>query len=113
MSSWPMLDPGKMVHQISILQETTVSDISGTAQAWAPFVDAWAQIDPVRGIDVLKSGQDTTQLYLTVKIRWQDGIKANMQVQTVNGTYVIQAVENPGNRNIILILNCVALGQNQ
>jgi SPP1 family predicted phage head-tail adaptor len=108
-----MLDPGKMVHRISILQETTVSDISGTAAAWTPFVTTWAQIDPVRGIDVLKAGQDTTQLYLTVKIRWQTGIMANMRVQTLNGIYVIQAVENPGERSVILVLNCLALSQNQ
>lgn len=113
MSAWPMLDPGKMVHRISILQETTVDDVSGTAPDWTAFVDTWAQIDPVRGIDVLRAGQDTTQLYLAVKIRWQVGILANMRVQTLNGTYIIQAVENPGNRNIILVLNCIALGLNQ
>jgi SPP1 family predicted phage head-tail adaptor len=110
---WPQLDPGKMVHQITILQQTTATDVSGTSIAFTPFVTTWAQIDPVRGIDVLKSGQDTTQLFLTVKIRWQAGIMANMQVQTLNGTYVIQAVENPGERNVILVLNCLALSQNQ
>lgn len=108
-----MLDPGQMIHRVSILQETTIDDISGTAPAWTPFVDTWAQIDPVRGAEVLKSGQDTAQLYLTVKIRWQVGILANMRVQALNGLYLIQTVENPGNRNVILILNCIALGLNQ
>lgn len=113
MSSWPMLDPGKMIHRVRILQQTTVTDISGTAAAWMPFIDTWAQIDPVRGIDVLKAGQDTTQLYSTVKIRWQTGILPNMRLQTLNGSFIIQAVENPGERNVILILNCIGLGLNQ
>jgi SPP1 family predicted phage head-tail adaptor len=113
MSSWPMLDPGKMVHRVVIMQQTTVSDISGTAPAWVPFVTTWAQVDPVRGTEVLKAGQDTAQLFLTVKIRWQAGIATNMQVQALNGTYLIQTVENPGERNVILVLNCIALGLNQ
>jgi SPP1 family predicted phage head-tail adaptor len=108
-----MLDPGKMVHWVSILRQTTTTDVSGTSIVWTEFVKTWAQIDPVRGSDVLRGGQDTTQLYLTVKIRWQTGILPNMRVQSNNGTYIIQAIENPGERNVILILNCIALGLNQ
>jgi head-tail adaptor len=111
--AWPTLDPGEMIHRIRILQETTVEDISGTAPAWVPFLDTWAKIDPVRGTDLLKSGQDTAQLFLTVKIRWQTGVLSNMQLLTLNGTYIIQTVENPGERNVILILNCLALGLNR
>jgi SPP1 family predicted phage head-tail adaptor len=113
MSSWPSIDPGKMVHQITLLQQQTVTDISGTTIRWVPFVRTWAQIDPVKGSDVLRSGQATTQLFLTVKIRWQTGVLPNMRVQSLNGTYVIQAIENPGERNVILILNCLALALNQ
>lgn len=112
MQGWPKIDPGQMVHQITILQQQVGTDISGAIVTWVPLVVAWAQIDPVRGTDVIKSGQDTTQLFLTVRIRWQSGILPNMRVQTLNGTYVIQAVENPGERNVILILNCLALGAN-
>jgi SPP1 family predicted phage head-tail adaptor len=113
MSAWPQLDPGKMIHRVTILKETSVTDVSGTAIAWTEFVATWAQIDPVRGLEVLKSGQDTAQLFLTVKIRWQSGILSNMRVQALNGTYIIQTIENPGMRNVILILNCLALGLNQ
>jgi head-tail adaptor len=109
-----MLDPGEMIHRIRILQETTVEDISGTAPAWVPFLDTWAKIDPVRGTDVLKSGQDTAQSFMTIKIFWQPGILANMRVQTLDGTFIIQGKpEDPGNRHVILILNCIGLGVNQ
>jgi head-tail adaptor len=109
-----MLDPGEMIHRISILQETAVSDISGTSAAWVPFVSMWAKIEPVRGTDLLKSGQDTAQSFMTIKIFWQPGILANMRVQTLDGTFIIQGKpENPGMRNVILILNCIGLGVNQ
>jgi SPP1 family predicted phage head-tail adaptor len=113
MGAWPSIDPGKAVHLVTLLQQRTVSDISGTSIQWVPFVsDVWAQIDPVKGIDVIRGGQDTTQLFLTVKIYWQRGVLPKMRLQTLNGTYVIQAVENPGERNIILVLTCLALGSN-
>jgi head-tail adaptor len=67
----------------------------------------------VSGTDVLRGGQDTTKLFLTVTIRWQTGIVPTMRVQSLNGTYVIQAVENPGERNVILTLRCLGLGVNQ
>lgn len=108
-----MIDPGKMVHWVTILRQTTTTDISGTSIAWVEFVKTWAQIEPVRGAQVLKAGLDTTQLFLTVGIRWQAGILPNMRVQSNNGTYTIQSIENPGERNVILILNCIALNLNQ
>lgn len=113
MQGWPSIDPGQMVHQVTILQQQQATDISGTTTIWVPFVTTWAQIDPVRGTDIIKSGQDTAQLYLTIKIRWQRGIVPNMQVKSLNGTYVIRSIENPGERNVILVLTCLGLGVNQ
>jgi len=108
-----MVDPGAMVHVVWIYQSVTVEDASGTSTEWRPLLKTWAQIEPVRGAEVIKSGQDTTQLYLTLKIYWQPNIKATMRVDSLNGSYLIQSIENPGERNIVLILNCLALGTSQ
>jgi SPP1 family predicted phage head-tail adaptor len=110
---WPAIDPGRLIHRIAIQRQTTTTDISGTVVAWSDFVTTWAAIEPVRGLEVLRAGQDTTQLYLTVTIRWQSGILPNMRVRSSNGTYEIQSIENPGERNILLVLNCLALGNSQ
>ena len=110
---WPSIDPGKLVQQITILQQTQSSDISGTVAVWTPLRTTYAAIEPVRGTDVIRSGQATTQLFLTVTIRWQLGVQPNMRVQSNSGTYVIQSIENPGERNILLILNCLGLGANE
>ena len=110
---WPTLDPGEMRHEITILKQAESSDASGNTVVMAPFVTAWAKIEPVRGIDVIRSGQVTTQLFLTISIWWQAGILADMQVQALNGLYVIQSVENLLEMNQVLKLNCVALGRNE
>jgi SPP1 family predicted phage head-tail adaptor len=113
MPQWPQIDPGKMVHWVNILQQQTVTDLSGQSITWVPFVSAWAAIEPVKGTDVLRGGQDTTKLFLTITIRWQTGILPSMRVQSLNGTYVIQAIENTGERNVILVMTCLGLGANQ
>lgn len=110
---WPQVNPGKMVHSVTILQQQTVSDVSGTSIQWVAFLTTWAQIDPIRATDVVKWGQDTAKLFLIVTIRWQARIVPNMRIQAANGTYVIQAIENPGERNVILVLTCLGLGANQ
>ena len=78
----------------------------------APFVAAWAKIVIIKGTDVLKSGQVTTQEFLVVSMWWQPGVLANMQVQALNGLYVIQSVENLLEMDVVLKLNCLALASN-
>ena len=113
MKPWPKIDPGEMVHQITILRQQAGQDASGTVVSYRPFLTTWAAIDPVSGTDVLVSGQDTTKSFLQVRIRWQSGIEKNMRVRRVDGKeYVIQNIENPGERNVILVLFCLALGLN-
>lgn len=110
---WPQIDPGKLVHNITLLAEQEFIDIDGTTTEWVPFLTTWAEIEPVRGTDVIRGGQQTTTLFLRVTIRWQTGILPDQRIQTDTGmTYIIQSIENPGERCIILILNCVALSHN-
>jgi len=78
---WPTLDSGEMRHQITILGQVPSSDVSGSTVAMAPILTCYAKIEPVCGIEVIKSGHETTQLFLTLSIWWQAGIVANMQVR--------------------------------
>jgi SPP1 family predicted phage head-tail adaptor len=112
MDPWPSLDPGDLRNQISILQQTQSSDASGNTVVMAPFATAYAKIDPVRGTDVLKAGQVTTQEFLVISMWYQPGILADMQVQALNGLYVIQGVEDLLEMDIVLKLNCLAIGRN-
>jgi head-tail adaptor len=115
---WPALDIGRMRHQVTIQKLGPVAppvyDEAGPQQQWLPIVTgAMAAIDTVRGSDVVKSGQETTQLYLTVGIWFQDGITPDMRVLSDNGAvYVVQSIENILEMNVVLILNCVGLGAN-
>ena len=117
-NGWPTVDVGSMRHAITIQQQGPTSpptyDSAGPHLVWTTFAAAMAAIETVRGTDVIKSGQDTTQLFLTATIWYQAGIQPNMRVVSDNGSvYVIQAVENILELNVVLVLKCLALGQNQ
>ena len=109
---WPTLDSGEMRHQITILMQAPSTDVSGSTVAMVPLVTCYAKIEPVRGIDVIRSGQETTQLFLIISIWWKSGILANMQVQALNGLYLIQSLENVLELDVVLKLNCLAIGKN-
>lgn len=110
MTEWPAFDPGRMVHRISIQKPGQGWDESGAVIVWEDFIVTWAALEPIRGTDVVRGGQITTQLYVTVTMNYQSGINASMRVSSAKGVYVIQSVENPLERDVLLVLNCVELG---
>jgi head-tail adaptor len=109
---WPSLDPGELRHQITILGPVPATDVSGSTVALVPLVTCYAKIEVVKGLDVIRAGQETTQIYLIVSMWWQAGIAANMQVQALNGLYLIESVENVLELDVVLKLNCLAIGKN-
>lgn len=114
-NNWPVIDVGRMVHTITIQQQAVNGfDASGQVTQWTDFVTAQAVIEPVRGTDVVRSGQTTAQLFLTVGLWYQAGIAENMRVVSHNGaTYLIQSIENVLERNAVLLLNCIGIGDNE
>ena len=111
MKTWPHLNPGELVHQVRLQHRQETTDISGTATVWVDYLAAMAAVEPMRGLDVIKSGQEITQLPVTVTMYWAAGVLPSMRVVTDSGeTLAIRAIENPDGRNLVLKLHCVALG---
>ena len=111
-ASWATLDPGSLRHRITILRPVPAVDIAGSTVSFVPLLTCYAKIDPVRGLDIIKSGQQTTQLFLLISLWWQAGIAANMRVQADNGTYLIESVDNVLELNLVLKLTCIGIGKN-
>ena len=117
-SGWPSVDPGLMRHAITLQRFGASSpvafDEAGPVLTWGPFATAMAAIEVVSGTDVIHSGQDTTKLFLMVAIWYQPGILPNMRVVADTGsTYLIQAIENVLEMNVVLVLTCLGLGPNE
>lgn len=113
----PTINVGNLRHPIAIQSQGPASpptyDAGGTAVSWSQFTTALAAIDAVRGADVIRGGQTTTQLFLTLGLWWQPGILPNMRVVTeTDAIYLIQSVENVLEMNAVLLLNCLGIGAN-
>lgn len=86
--------------RITFLEPTSGMDASGAVTSYAPASPpdmAWAEIVPVRGTDVIKSGQDVSQAFIAATIRYRPASPrtAQMRFQDSRGlVYVIQSVED-------------------
>jgi len=55
--TWPTLNSGALRHRVTVLEETVTANAAGTDTVLAPVISAWAKIDPMKGTDVIRSGQ--------------------------------------------------------
>lgn len=104
-SGEPWIDPAKLRTPITFLIQHVAPDRSGVAATWLPASPpdiTRAEIVQVNGMDLIKSGQDVSQLPCVVTIRYTaPGRTASMRFQDPDGNvYVIQAVANldPGRK---------------
>ena len=109
--AWPKANPGAMSHRIQLQLQSTEADVFGQQrQVWSTVLTTWASIEPVSGTNVIQSGQETNQLFLTITIFWQRGVRADMRVLTEDGeTYIIQSIEDLKRLHSVLVLNCLQL----
>lgn len=105
------LAAGDLRSAVTILHRTTTTDASGTVVSWSTFKsNVRCKIEPLRGVELLKSGVDTTQLYCTITARFDPAITTQMRVQTLDGdVFIIQAIENVLRRNVIMRMTCMGV----
>lgn len=115
----PVINIGAMRHLVTIQSQGPSSppnyNASGQIVGWNEFAVERAAIEAMRGTDVIKSGQTTTQLFLTVGMWFIPGVLPSMRVIRHNGTatYLIQSVDNILEMDRVLVLNCIGIGANE
>ena len=112
----PDVDPGELIHRITFLDQVIGNDASGASVSYAPgnpAKQAWARIKWLRGTDVIKAGQDVSQAFAEVTIRYRQDVSASQRIQTPSGTVlIVQAMQNVREMNMWLALRCIAVGNN-
>ncbi|HXI42054.1 MAG TPA: phage head closure protein [Bryobacteraceae bacterium] len=113
---WPVIDPGKMRHTLTFLEQSVTAGASGAKETWAPGNpprEARAAVETMASKDRTQADQTGTQLSLSAAIWFQANVKPSMRVQHNNGNvYVVQSVENVLEMDVVLVLNCLGLGAN-
>jgi SPP1 family predicted phage head-tail adaptor len=106
---WPKLNPGDLRHRVTVLGETVITSAAGTDTVLSPVISAWAKIEPMRGTDIIRSGQNITELPVIVSMYYDARVQPKMQLRTLNGRYAIQAIRNVLELNAVMELTCLAI----
>ena len=106
---WPTLNAGDLRNRVTVLAETVTTNAAGTDTVLAPVITAWAKIEPMKGTDVIRNGQNITELPVIVSMYYDARVQPKMQLQTLTGIYAIQAVRNVLEMNAVMELTCLAI----
>jgi SPP1 family predicted phage head-tail adaptor len=115
-SAWPTIDPGEFRHQITLLSPVAGTDSAGANVTYAADpvpVTAWAKIETIRGDEMIKAGQDVSQVFLKVTSWYRPDFTVNARIQAPSGNvFVIQYIENVREMNVFMVLTCLGIGAN-
>ena len=106
---WPTLNSGDLRHRVTVLAETVTDTAAGTDTVLSPLVSAWAKIEPMKGTDIIRSGQNITELPILVSMYYDARVQPKMQLQAPNGRYAIQAIRNVLELSAVMELTCLAI----
>lgn len=114
---WPVVDPSTFIHRITFLDQVQGFDASGAVVSYAagsPPDVTYGRIKLVSGRDVIKGGQDTSQLFAEVTTYYRAGRGPNTRILTPSGSvFIVRSVANLDERNMFTVFNCVGLGANE
>jgi head-tail adaptor len=107
--TWPKLNPGDLRHRVTVLEEIVTANAAGTDTVLSLVISAWAKIEPMRGTDIIRSGQNITELPVIVSMYYDARVQPKMHLRTLNGRYAIQAIRNVLQLNAVMELTCLAI----
>ena len=114
---WPVIDPSSFIHQITFLEQMIGNDATGANVSYAaasPPDTTSARIKIMRGIDVIKGGQDVAQVFAEITTYYRTGRGPNTRIQAPSGSvFVVRSVQNVDERNMYTVFTCVGLGPNE
>jgi SPP1 family predicted phage head-tail adaptor len=108
---WPSIEPGALKHQITFNQQSSTQDSFGQpVPTWTQIRTCWGGINLVGMREAFGNNQLTSQSTDIWTVRWTSTvIQPGMQIVFGSSTYRVQAVSNPGKRNIYLHILCLEL----
>lgn len=95
---------GSLNKRVTIMAPNTAKDETGDPVGDVPLKQTYAQIRPMSGSEAYRAQQFTDKANITVVIRYDSRVRANMTVAYQDRTFQIHAVLNEGEENVYMIL---------
>lgn len=104
------MQAGNLRHRVTIQRQTegAVDSLGEPACTWEPVaIDIWASVEPLSGKAFMDAKQAQSEVSHRVRLRYRDGITADMRVIHSGRRLHIDAVLNIGERNREMHLMCI------
>ena len=96
---------GQLRNYVTIQQYTEAFDSNGElVKTWSTFNTVWASIEPLVGREYWSSRQINAEITGKIRMRYIANLTSKMQIVYSSKTYQIEAVIDPENRHIELVL---------
>lgn len=113
-TNWPQYNPGRFRTLVTVLEQVDGQDASGVSTSYVadvPPITCYADVEYVRGQDMLRAGQDVTQSYLMVTSWYNAAFSSQKQILVDgDGIYIIQSVDNSRLMGVLMVLTCLRIG---
>jgi SPP1 family predicted phage head-tail adaptor len=87
------MQAGTLKTRVVIQQQSAVQDSIGQpVNTWTTYATVWADIRHKSGVEAIKSGEVTSTVKASVRVRYKAGITAAMRVVHGSVVYQIQSV---------------------
>lgn len=101
---------GRLRHRVTLQNRVAASPsnlASGEVDAsWTDYLTVWASVEPLSGRELIAAQQVNSDVSVRVRLRWRDGITAQMRVSFGGRYYEILAVVDREVRNREIELMC-------
>jgi len=87
------MQAGSLKNRMTIQQQSATQDeIGQPVSTWTTFATVWAEIRHKSGMESIKSGEVTSTVKASIRVRYKAGVTAAMRVVHGSVTYQIQSV---------------------
>lgn len=101
------MNAGKLRHRVII--ETcseAPNEMNELVPSWGTLATVWADIRPVAGREAMRAQQIAADANYVIEIRYYPGLTVKERIKYGARTFEINAIQNPEERNISLLLFC-------
>ena len=95
-----MIFPGQLRERVTVEQPTrTTTDLGESQLSWSTYATRWASVEGVSSREALQFGQQQVEITHKVRMRYLDGLTAQMRLKWRSRTLDVVSVLEYGNRS--------------
>ena len=95
-----MIFPGQLRERVTVEQPTrTTTDLGESQLNWSTYATRWASVEGVSSREALQFGQQQVEITHKVRMRYLDGLTAQMRLKWRSRTLDVVSVLEYGNRS--------------